>query len=721
MARIRIEAIVDELQKHHPNADVDKVRRAYIFSAAAHQGQVRRSGEPYLVHPLEVSHIVACMHLDDASVCAALLHDTVEDVPTVTVELIKEQFGEDIAFLVDGLTKLEKTNFTSAEEAQAENFRKMLIAMGSDLRVILIKLADRVHNMKTLEFMTREKQIKIAQETIDIYAPLADRLGVHWIKTELEELCFKYLYPEEYTALYEEIAKTRAEREADINKLVEKIQSYLAELGMKVEVKGRPKHLWSIRQKMKITGRGYSGLNDIMAYRILVDTVGDCYSALGFVHALFKPISGRIKDYIAMPKENNYQSLHTTVFAPGGERMEIQIRTHEMHGVADLGIAAHWSYKAGQYGLSKKDDGRFTWLRQLLDLESTYREPRAFMNLTRMGLFVNEVYVFTPNGDVHALPKGSTPIDFAYLIHTDLGHECTGAKVNGTQTTLRYELVNGDIVSIQRTTGSQPKSDWLKFVKTNRARTKIRAFLRQEANARSLQLGTELLEKELKRFSVSLSKLRKDGSLDKALEEMKYHSERDFCLALGYGKTKVEVLLGLLIPQEQLDAAPQRENEEIFKSLIREARSGRSSGLVVDGLEGIATHFPKCCSPVPGDEIVGFVSRGRGVTIHRADCERINDADPARRVHVHWDDGAKPQRPVKICVYSENQPGLLASMSQAFHNAGLNISEVNCRTTADQRAINHFTVLVSDREQLNRIMTSIQRLPGVTGVERIGQ
>lgn len=718
---IRIEAIVQELQKHQPNADVEMVRRAYIFSASAHMGQVRRSGEPYLVHPLEVSHIVAQMHLDDASVCAALLHDTVEDT-VATVGQIEAQFGEDIAFLVAGLTKLEKTNFTSAEEAQAENFRKMLIAMGKDLRVILVKLADRLHNMMTLEHMPRHKQVRIAQETIDIYAPLADRLGVNRLKLGLEDLCFRYLFPEEHEALAEEIALTEEERQAYIADVTATIKGRLEEMGLKeVEVKGRPKHMWSIRQKMKITGRGLSGLNDVVAYRLFVKSVSDCYMALGFIHTMFKPIDGRFKDYIAVPKDNNYQSLHTTVLGPGGQRMEIQIRTEEMHRTAELGVAAHWTYKAGQYGVSGKDDGRFAWLRQLLDMQGTYRDPREFMNLTRMGLFVSEVYAFTPNGDVHAFPKGATPVDFAYTIHSDLGHECTGAKVNGVQVTLKYELENGDIIAIQRTSGSRPKSDWLKFVKTNRARTKIRAYLRQEANARSLQLGTELLEKELKRYSLNLNRLRKEGALARALEEIKYHSEKDFCLALGYGKTKVEVILTLLVPKEALEETPQRETEEIFKNLIREAQTGRSGGLVVDGLEGIATHFPKCCAPVHGDDIVGFVSRGRGVTIHRSDCARINDADPARRVHVHWEDGAKAQRPVKICVYSENQPGLLASMSQVLHNAGVNISEVNCRTTADQRAINHFTVLVSDREQLNRIMNSINRLQGVTGVERVGQ
>lgn len=714
---VRLDDVIEELRKYHPNADAELVQKAYVFSAQAHRGQTRRNGEPYLIHPLEVSHIVARLRLDTASVCAALLHDTVEDT-VATVEEIEAAFGPDVAYLVASLTKLEKINFHSAEEAQAENFRKMLIAMSRDLRVILVKLADRLHNMQTLNFLREEKQRRIARETLDIFAPLANRLGVHWIKSELEDLCFKYLYRDEYKALAAEISQTRKERSDYIGRVVAALKAQLEEHGIEAEVSGRPKHLWSIRQKLRTSHRELSKLFDILAFRITVDKLSECYEALGMVHSLWKPVPGRFKDYVALPKNNSYQSLHTGVVGPEGERIEIQIRTTQMHRTAELGVAAHWSYKEKRG--PKNADQRFAWLQQLLEWQRDLKDPKDFMETVKVDLFEHEVYVFTPNGEVKAFARGATPIDFAYAIHTDLGHECTGANVNGTQVPLRYELKNGDVLSVLRTAGSKPKADWLKFVKTGRAATKIRQFIRQEANARSLQIGQELLEKALRRYGISLKALRKSGQLSAALGKHKLRTEKELLVALGYGKARVESLLPDLVPAEKLDEGPKTETQNPFARLMRKVipRKGRG-GLTVDGIEGVATHFPNCCSPVHGDDIVGFVTRGRGVTVHRRDCPRVLDYDPARRVDVHWDDNSKQLRPVEIQVFSIDSPGLLASMSQSFHNAGVNITAVNCKTTGVNRAVNNFTVLVSDLEQLKRVMRMIERIDGVTTVERI--
>lgn len=717
---IRLDDLIDELRRHHPDADVDLVRRAYIFSAQAHRGQTRINGEPYLTHPLEVSYIVAQLRLDTASICAGLLHDTVEDT-VATIEEIHEQFGEDVAYLVASLTKLEKINFESAEEAQAENFRKMLIAMSRDLRVVLVKLADRLHNMRTLKYLRDDKRKRIARETLDIYAPLANRLGINWIKTELEDLCFKYLHPSEYKALAERIKRTRSEREQYIERVIGDLSSALSSHGIEAQVTGRPKHLWSIRQKMKGSGRDLDHLFDILAFRIIVDRVSNCYEALGLVHSLWRPVPGRFKDYIALPKDNNYQSLHTAVMGPENERIEVQIRTLDMHQTAEFGVAAHWTYKEGQYGLhSKGADARFAWLRQLLEWQRDLKDPTDFMETVKVDLFANEVYVFTPEGDVKAFPRGATPVDFAYTIHTDLGHECVGARVNGTQVSLRYELQNGDIIEIQRQKGSKPKPDWLKFVKTGRAATKIRAFLRQEENARAFQIGQELLEKELRRYAVSLNKLRRTGQLDEALEKQKFKTEKELLVALGYGKARPENVLPDLLPPDKLEQPePEPKRESTFSRLVKKVLPRPKGGIIVDGLEGLALRFPKCCSPVHGDDIVGFITQGHGVTIHRRDCARVLDYDPARKVAVRWDAGGRQARPVEIRVYSTDSPGLLASMSQSFHNAGVNITAVNCKTTPDRRAVNNFTVIVNDLEQLNRVMHMIERIEGVSSVERI--
>lgn len=715
---IRLDDVIGELSRHHQDADVDLVRRAYIFSAQAHRGQVRTNGEPYLTHPLEVAYIVAQLRLDTASVCAGLLHDTVEDTKA-TEDEIKDQFGDDISFLVHGLTKLEKINFHSAEEAQAENFRKMLIAMSRDLRVILVKLSDRLHNMRTLRFLREEKQKRIARETLDIYAPLANRLGINWIKTELEDQCFKYLYPMEYKTLAEQIKRTRAEREQYIERVISSICQELPD-GLAPKVTGRPKHLWSIRQKMEKSGRDLDSLFDILAFRIIVDEVSECYEALGAVHSIWKPVPGRFKDYVALPKENNYQSLHTAVMGPENERIELQIRTQDMHRVAEFGVAAHWAYKEGQYGMSGGDgDARFAWLRQLLEWQKDLTDPTDFMETVKVDLFANEVYVFTPGGEVRAFPRGATPIDFAYAIHTGLGHECTGARVNGSQVSLKYELQNGDVIEIQRTRGSKPKPHWTQIAKTGRAATKIRSFLRQEENARAAQIGQEVFEREIRRYGLSTNKLRKTGQLETGLRKLKLKNERELFVSLGYGKSRTETILDAFLPQELIEDAPPEPTETTLQKIVKKVLPKSKGGIIVDGLDGLALHFPRCCSPVKGDKILGFISAGKGVVIHRIDCSRVLDYDPARRVKARWDGGSKQERPVEIRIRSQDVPGLLANISQSFHNAGVNITSVNCKTSADGRAINNFTVLISDIEQLKRVIKMIARIDGVTQVERV--
>ncbi len=718
---IRLDDVMNELKGHHPDADLDLVRRAYIFSAQAHQGQIRTNGEPYLTHPLEVAFIVSQLRLDTASVCAGLLHDTVEDT-VATVEEIETAFGSDVAFLVSGLTKLEKINFNSREQAQAENFRKMLVAMSRDLRVVLVKLADRTHNMRTLRFLKEEKQKRIAKETIDIYAPLANRMGVNWIKTELEDHCFKYLHAAEYRMLAEKIKKTRVEREQYIERVIGLLQEEFGGSGIVADVTGRPKHLWSIRQKLTKSGRDLDSLFDILAFRVIVDKMPECYEALGLVHSIWKPIPGRFKDYIALPKENGYQSLHTAVLGPEGERIELQFRTNEMHRTAEFGVAAHWAYKAGQYGAIPKEGQKgFDWLRQLLEWQQDLDDPNDFLTTVKVDLFANEVYVFTPGGDVRAFPRGATPLDFAYSIHTDLGHECTGANINGSQVSLKTQLQNGDVVTIQRTKGSRPKAAWLKFVKTGRAATKIRGFLRLEENERAAASGQEMLEKELKTLGLSLSRLRKENWLSDGIQNLKYKNEREVFVNLGYGKLRIEQCIEALVPEDKRKQDVRDTRETVFQRFVRNVMPKSKGGIIVDGLDGLAIKFPKCCSPVKGEPIVGYVSRAHGVSIHRTDCARVLDYDPARRVEVQWDTDSREQRAIHLRIHSGDVPGLLANVSQSLHNAGVNITAVNCRLVGHDKAVNDFTVMIQDLEQLKRVTAKIVKLKGVRSVERVDE
>jgi guanosine-3',5'-bis(diphosphate) 3'-pyrophosphohydrolase len=713
----QLDQILSEVASYYPSADLTLVRRAYQFAAAAHDGQTRKSGDPYVTHPLAVAQIIAELKLDVASVCAGLLHDCVEDT-TATVEQLSEQFGKEVAFLVDGVTKLGKLPYSTREEQQAENFRKMLLAMARDIRVILVKLCDRLDNMRSLNHLPPEKQERIAAETMQIYAPLANRLGIQWIKVELEDLAFKYLYGGEYEQLATEISKTRAERLEYIHAVEKLIHKEMTENGVPCEVMGRAKHLWSIYQKMKRTQRPFAEIHDAIGFRVITDTQMHCYQALGVAHQTWTPIPGRFKDYIALPKPNLYQSLHTAVIGPRGERIEIQIRTNEMNLVAEHGVAAHWKYKEGR-PVVLDDDKKFAWLRQLMESQKELRDPTEFLESVKIDLFGDEVYVFTPQGDVKALPKGSCPIDFAYAVHSSIGDHCSGARVNGMIVPLRYQLRNGDTIEIITSPNQKPNKDWLKLVKTARARTKIRWLLRQEQRDKAVALGTDLIDKALRKHDTTLGRAQKE--LAHAAKELKLQTVDELIVQVGYGKITAQQVLEKALPSlaKKADELPAK-TESMLKTLLRKVtRRTSSSGIKVAGEQDILVRFAKCCSPLPGDPIVGFITRGRGVTVHRRDCDKGLDLDPERRIDVEWDGLSKAQHEVAIQVLCADKPGLLAHISQSFTDQGVNISQAHCRATDDGRAVNTFHALVKDLDQLKSVIRSLSRIKGVFSVDRV--
>ena len=713
----QLDQLISELAGYHPQADLPLVRRAYQFAAEAHDGQTRKSGDPYVTHPLAVAQIIAELKLDVASVCAGLLHDCVEDT-TATVEQLGDIFGKEIAFLVDGVTKLGKLPYSTREEQQAENFRKMLLAMARDIRVILVKLCDRLDNMRSLNHLPPEKQERIAAETMQIYAPLANRLGIQWVKIELEDLAFKYIYPDEYEQLAADVAKTRAERLEYIRHVEKLIHKEMTDNGVPCEVMGRAKHLWSIHQKMKRIGRPFEEIHDAIGFRVITDTQMHCYQALGVAHQTWTPIPGRFKDYIALPKPNLYQSLHTAVIGPRGERIEIQIRTTDMHLVAEHGIAAHWKYKEGN-PVAASDEKKFAWLRQLMESQKDLHDPTEFLESVKIDLFGDEVYVFTPGGDVKALPKGSCPIDFAYSVHSSIGDHCSGARVNGMIVPLRYQLRNGDTIEIITSPNQKPNKDWLKLVKTARARTKIRYLLRQEQREKAVVLGTDLIDKGLRKHGTSLA--RADKQLQIAARELKCVSVDELIIQVGYGKVTAQQVLEKALPEiTKHEKEPEKKPESMLKTLLRKVtRRTSSSGIKVAGEDDILVRFAKCCSPLPGDPVVGFITRGRGVTVHRRDCDKGLDLDPERRIDVEWDGNGKTQHEVAIQVLCADKPGLLAHISQSFSEQGVNISQAHCRATDDGRAVNTFHASVRDLDQLKSVIRSLSRIKGVFSVDRV--
>jgi GTP pyrophosphokinase len=719
----RIEHIRKSIATYNPQADLDLVGKAYDFASRAHEGQTRRSGDPYVTHPLSVAFIITQLKLDVPSVCAGLLHDAVEDT-SVTVEELTREFGSEIAFLVDGVTKLGQLPFSTREERQAENFRKMLLAMAKDIRVILVKFCDRLDNMRTLGHLPPAKQERIASETLQIYAPLANRLGIQWIKTELEDLCFKYLHPGEHEQLKNAITKTRRERERYTREVEALIQSEMSSAKVRCEVSGRAKHLYSIRQKMRRTGRSFEEIHDTIGFRVITQSVRECYEALGVTHSVWKPIPGRFKDYIALPKPNMYQSLHTAVIGPHGERIEIQIRTEDMHLVAEQGIAAHWKYKEGKSPVTAGDTEKFTWLRRMMESQKDLSDPSEFIESVKMNLFGDEVYVFTPGGDVKELPKGSCPIDFAYSIHSEVGDHCSGARVNGVIVPLRYQMRNGDTVEIITSPNQKPNKDWLKLVKTSRAKTKIRHCLRKEQRERSSAMGKDLLEKALRKYGASYAKSLKAGQIKQAATELKCHSVEDLLCQLGYGRLSTGDVVDRVIPEEKRKKGVRRKVGETMnplqKILRRVTRRSSTSGIKVQGEDGILVRIARCCSPLPGDSIVGFITRGRGVTVHTQNCPKALDLDPDRRIEVDWDTSVRAQHQVAIQVLCADKPGLLANISQSFSDSGVNITQAHCRATDDGRAVNTFHANVTDLDQLKTVIRSLSRINGVYSVDRVG-
>lgn len=720
---LEVTDIIDRVRSYQPAADAEMIKRAYDYSSKAHTGQKRKSGDPYFIHPASVAGIITELRLDTASVCAGLLHDVVEDTLATTKD-IEREFGNEIASLVDGVTKLGKINFTSKEDRQAENFRKMVVAMARDIRVLLIKLCDRVDNMRTLEHMKPEAQERIARETLEIYAPLANRLGIQAFKSELEDLSFRWLEPDSYKEVDGGVQKTKKERDKYIDEVSKTLSSKLAEQGFAADVTGRAKHLYSIWRKMKANESSIEQIHDIIAFRVQVESVSDCYAALGVIHSKWTPVPGRFKDYIALPKPNMYQSLHTTVIGPGRERIEIQIRTHEMHRVAERGIAAHWKYKEKHGGgIAESDAQRFGWLRQLMEWQKDLKDPAEFLEGVKVDLFQDEVYVFTPKGEVRVFPRGSTPVDFAFAIHSQLGEHITGARVNGKLEPLRYKLRNGDVLEIVTSPNQQPSKDWLDFVITTRARAKIRNFLRQEQRDKSLKLGRELMEREFQKGSVSLSKLLKnDAELRRVLEAMSVQNLDELLISIGYGKIDPKDVVEFIAPPSQDGAKsipPEQLRESKLTSFVRKiVKGGDEGGIRLNGIDDVLVRYAKCCNPLPGDDILGFITRGRGVTIHRRGCPKAFDTDPERRVDISWDSKAKINRAVQLRVVTANRPGILATVGHTFSQLGINISEANCRAGDDGKAVNVFTFVCQDLNQLKGVMKALQKVQGVVAVER---
>lgn len=724
---LRLNDILDRVQQYNPDADLDIIKKAYVYSAKVHQGQMRKSGEPYLIHPLEVAGILTQLKLDEASIVTGLLHDTIEDTLT-TMEDITALFGAEVAQLVDGVTKLSQLSANvSQEEKQAENFRKMIVAMARDIRVILVKLADRSHNMRTLEHMIPEKQKRIAQETLDIYAPLANRLGIGWIKQDLEDLSFKYLRPADYQDLYERVEKKKKASEKYIEEVQEILRAKLSENNLScLKVQGRFKNLYSIYKKMRVGGIDFDQVHDVVAFRLIMKSMPACYEALGLVHTLWKPIPGRFKDYIAIPKPNMYQSLHTTVIGPFGDRLEVQIRTEEMHRIAEEGIAAHWAYKEGRASGTGDDAKKFAWLRQLMEWVRGLKDPKEFLDAFKGDLFTDEVFVFTPANDVKSLPLGATPVDFAYAIHSDIGDRCVGAKVDGKIVPLRYKLKNGDTVEVLTSPNSHPSKDWLSFVKTSRALARIRGYIKEQQREQSLELGKNLTERELKRFNLSLNKLIKAGEFKKTAEALGYRTEEALLVAVGYGKVLPTQILAKHVPPEKLadkeavgvPRGPELEEGTFTKIINKVTSRSAKSGVRINGIDDALVIFGRCCGPVPGDPIVGFITRGRGITVHTASCDKVLATDPNRRIEVTWDVKPDFTRPVTLRIMTTDRAGMIADISTAFSQKGVSIVQANCRVTTDDRAVNTFEVKISNLKQLDELKSAIERIPGVIEVMR---
>jgi GTP pyrophosphokinase len=716
---IRFEDIQETVQRHHPDADLEILRKAYIFSAVEHKGQVRASGEPYLVHPLEVAAILAEMRMDPICVAVGLLHDVLEDTLT-TPERVQEYFGADVLHIVEGVTKISKIPFATTEERQAETYRKMLLAMVDDIRVILVKLADRLHNMRTLQHLPAERQQRISRETLDIYAPIAGRLGMAKVKNELEDHAFRHLDPAGYESLAAKVEERRRRAAAFVERIKATVGEKLRAGGVEAEIEGRIKRLHSIHQKLKRQRIDLEQVYDFVALRILVGSVPDCYAALGVLHNTWRPVPGRIKDFIAMPRPNGYQSLHTSVISDDGHPFEVQIRTREMHRIAEEGIAAHWKYKEGRTGVDK-DDHAFSWLRQLLEWQQEVKDPHEFLNSLKLDLYPEEVYCFTPKGEVKMLPRGASPIDFAYAIHTEVGHQCVGARVNGKMVPLRYKLNNGDIVEILTSPGHKPSRDWLGFTVTNKAKAKVRHYLNTTEKQQALEIGRKHLERELRRYDLSLKKVVSEPSpLESLAQELGVGSRLDdLFTALGYGKVSARQVLVRLLPPEKLEQpAPEKPRPvvEAVKRLLRRSEER----IKVKGTDDLLVYRARCCNPIMGEPIVGYITRGKGVSVHSVNCPNVTNLvyDPDRRIAVEWEEGAEGGYEVRLAVGLQDRPGALAAVTAVLAAMKTDVRDAQVRTFDDKTASIELTLRINDLNHLDRVLKSVRGVSGVIEVAR---
>lgn len=711
-----LDQLLDRIRSYSADADLGLVRKAYDFSAKAHEGQLRRSGEPYLQHPIAVAGVLSSLKTDVVAIVAGLLHDTLEDTVATAAELERE-FGKDVVHLVDGVTKIGKITFRSYEEKQAENFRKMLLSMADDIRVVLIKLADRLHNMRTLEHLSPAKRKEIAQETLEIYAPLANRLGIGWIKNELEDLCLKHLKPEVYEALLVRVAKRDEDRQQYIEEVGHLMQKAMQENGLAGQVYGRPKHLYGIYQKMNKQSITFEEVYDLTALRIVTDTKMNCYALLGVIHSLWRPVPGRFKDYIAIPKSNLYQSLHTTVVGPKGEHVEFQIRTEDMHRIAEHGIAAHWKYKE-QGQVADRDSKAFGWLHQFVEWHEDLADNRQFMDSVKLDLFHDVVYVFTPKGIVKELPKGSTPVDFAFAIHTEVGDHCVGAKVDGKIVPLKHELASGDMVEILTSPTQTPHKDWLKFVRTSRAKTKIKHWIKLEEQKRSIEIGRRLLESEFRRQGMAPAQMFKSAELLEVARQSGFESTEELTAAVGFGSLATSQVIGKLTAPPAGAQAPVQERPVAHKAV-----GGKSddTGVQVKGSRDLLMQLSRCCHPVPGDRILGYITRGRGLTIHAVDCPNLValDYDKERLVEVEWDSATPGTHSVKMSIVAVDKTGVLANVSSAIAECHANISRAEITTREDQKAVLDFVVEVSGTQHLDQVLKAVERVDGVITARRM--
>jgi len=723
-----IQAKVAELESKaeqlYGKEGAEKVRKAYAYAAKAHEGQKRSSGEPFIIHPVEVALILMELGLDVDTVVAGILHDVIEDTG-VTLQQLEGEFGADIAKLVDGVTKLSRIEYKSKEEQQLESLRKMFVAMAKDIRVIIIKLADRLHNLRTLEYVDEEKQREKAYETLEIYAPLAHRLGIFKIKWELEDISLRYIDPKGYYDLVEKVATKRREREAYIQDVIQTLKKKLDEMNIEAEIEGRPKNFYSIYRKMYMQHKSFEEIYDLLAIRVIVNSVRDCYAVLGIVHTLWKPIPGRFKDYIAVPKPNMYQSLHTTVIDSRGELFEIQIRTWDMHRTAEYGIAAHWKYKEGRKASTDLDE-KLAWIRQLLEWQSDLKDFREFVETLKIDLFSDEVFVFTPKGDVIDLPKGAGPLDFAYAIHTEIGNKCVGAKVNGKLVPLDYELQTGDIVEIITSPSSRgPSRDWLKIVKTTQAKNKIKQWFKKERREENIVRGKEMLEKEAKRQGYVLSQLLKNEWIEPILKKYGFHSIDDIYAAIGYGGlTTSQVLVRLINEYKRYQKVTASESEEVIAKQAKEGRPKRrtDNGIHVKGVDNILVRLARCCNPVPGDEIIGFITRGRGVSVHRADCVNVINIVPEERhrlVEVEWSGEDRASYNAEIQIIARDRHSLLADITSTLANMDIALTAVNARTNRVRQALINLSLEIKNTQQLEKVMRQLKKVPDILDVHRV--